>query len=369
MTRCIGIVSYPFLPPETGGHKAVALFYKYLSLHWDVACVSTTDNDPASAEGYEVLRILRPGALRYINPIYIIRLRRIIREKKVTHLVLEHPYYGWLGVSLQRLCGVKLIIRSHNIEGLRWKTLGKWWWPVLWRYERWVHRHADRSLFIQDEDRKYAIEKWSLDPERCLTMTYGLEHDSPPTPQAVAAARKQIRQQYGIAGDEVVLCFNGAFHYRPNLDALRIILETVLPMLEEMRDFRFTILICGKNIPGDLSRKDYPHVIFAGFVPDITPYLLASDVFLNPVVDGGGIKTKLVEALGHNLNAVSVQNGAIGVDPDWCNGKLLICGNEDWPAFSRLIRDAALIKADIPSVYFEHFYWGAIIRKAVIFMD
>jgi hypothetical protein len=346
----------------------VALFYKYLSLHWQVVCVGTTDNDVPAAEGYEVLRVFRPSPIRYIDPFYILRLRRIIRERQITHLILEHPYYGWLAMSLKLMCGVKLIARSHNIEGLRWKTLGKWWWRGLWYYERWLHRHADRNLFIQDEDRQYGIEHWSLDPGRCLTMTYGLEHDQAPTPSAIAAARLHIRQQYGIPEDSTVLCFNGAFGYRPNRDALQTILDTILPLLEKTPGFRFTILIFGKDIPAELSGKRYPQVIFAGFVPDITPYLLAADVFLNPVMDGGGIKTKLVEALGSNLNAVSVRNGAIGIDPAWCNGKLLICDNGDWPAFARLIVEASRIKAEIPTLYFQHFYWGAIAREAAAFI-
>jgi hypothetical protein len=347
----------------------VALFYKYLSAHWEVVCAGTTSNDASSAEGYEVLPVFKPSALRYINPLYIFRLRRIIRERKITHVIVEHPYYGWLAMSLKLLCGVKVIVRSHNIEGLRWKSLGKWWWRILWYYERWVHRHADRNLFIQEEERQYAIQHWSLAPERCLTMTYGIEHDRAPNLSETAEARHQIRQQYGIAEQTTVLCFNGAFGYRPNLDALHTILDTILPLLNEMTGFAFTILICGKDIPGELTQRNYRRVNFAGFVPDVKPYLLAADVFLNPVVDGGGIKTKLVEALGCNLNAVSVRNGAVGVDPAWCNGKLLICENEDWPAFARLVLEASRIKAEVPAVYFQHFYWGSIVRAAAVFLE
>jgi hypothetical protein len=54
------------------------------------------------------------------------------------------------------------------------------------------------------------------------------------------------------------------------------------------------------------------NIIYAGFVDDISIYFKGADVFINPVSYGGGIKTKLVEALGYNLNAVSTSNGAIG---------------------------------------------------------
>ena len=79
-------------------------------------------------------------------------------------------------------------------------------------------------------------------------MTYGVERDQAPPPSTVADARQRIRQQYGITKNSTVLCFNGAFGYRPNLDALHIILETILPLLEGTPDFSFTILVCGKDL-------------------------------------------------------------------------------------------------------------------------
>lgn len=369
MIRCLSIVSYRFLPPETGGQRLIGLFHRYLAFHWEVTCVSTADNSVAAAEGYAVLPVLGKGAMRYINPFTLFRLRRIIRERQITHLLLEHPYLGWLGVSLKWLCGVKLIVHSHNIEGNRWRSLGKWWWRILWAYEGWVHRQAARNLFVQDDDREYAITHWSLQPGRCLTVTYGLDRDSAPDPAIIRAAREQIRRQYGIPAGKTVLCFNGAFNYPPNRDALRAILDEILPLLDERGDLDYTLLVCGKDIPAEWRQKGYARVIFAGFVPEITPYLLASDVFLNPVVRGGGIKTKLVEALGANLNAVSVRSGAVGVDPAWCNGKLLIGEDGDWSAFARLVVEASRIDATIPPVYFEHFYWGSIVNAAAAFME
>ncbi len=111
-----------------------------------------------------------------------------------------------------------------------------------------------------------------------------------------------------------------------------------------------------------------PNILFAGFVEDIELYFRGTDIFLNPVTEGGGIKTKLVEALGNNLTSVSVRNGAIGIDPAWCNGKLLICADDDWEAFVDLILQARAVTADTPPLYFEHFYWGTTTHKAAEFI-
>src|SRR5436305_13908246 len=111
----ISLVSYPFLPARSGGEKGIALFYKYFSRFHPVTIVTIEKNSPAYADGYELLNIIGNSKLRYINPLIFFRLRNIIRRKNITHLILEHPYYGWLGLWLKKSCGIKLIVHSHNI--------------------------------------------------------------------------------------------------------------------------------------------------------------------------------------------------------------------------------------------------------------
>lgn len=369
MVSVLGIVSYPFLPAKTGGQKNVHLFYKYLSRWTPVTVVATVNNDLGAAAGYKVLPVLSTSPLRYINPANIFRLRKIIRQEKATHIVFEHPYLGWLGFILKHLCGVKLVLRSHNIEGLRWKSLGKWWWKGLWIYEKYTHRNADYNLFITPEDMRYALEHWKLAPARCTVFSYGFERETIPPADERAAAREKLHTRHDIPADTSILLFNGIFNYRPNLEALKYILDNIDPLLKNSPGFRYRIVICGKDIPEDLDNTRYPGVVFAGFVDDIDTYLMGADVFLNPIIEGGGIKTKLVEALGNNLSAVSVRNGAIGVDPALCGGKLLIAENADWTSFADLVVTAASQKLDTPPEWFTHFYWGYSTRHVAEFIS
>jgi hypothetical protein len=120
----LSLVSYKFLPPAMGGQKGIAYFNRYLSRHTNLICVTIKDNNSKEQEGYPVKNILSNHKLRYINPFYYFTLSRIIREEKITHLIIEHPYYGWLGILLKSFCKVKLIVHSHNIESLRFKSMG-----------------------------------------------------------------------------------------------------------------------------------------------------------------------------------------------------------------------------------------------------
>lgn len=368
MRTVVSLVSYSFLPAGIGGQKAIALFHKYLAKRVRLVCVSVKNNDVSKADGYEVKNILSNSPLRYINPFHFFTLRRIIKQTGAETLLLEQPYYGWLGSLLKWSTGVKLVVRSHNIESLRFRSIGKWWWKIMWSYERFTHRRADLNIFIQDADRQFAIERFGLDPAKCITVLYGVEWQAPPTASQRSAAAQQIRARHGIADDEAILLFNGAFNYKPNLDGLHRIVDTIHPWLQKQQDFRYRIVICGRDIPQDILDIKDPRLVIAGFVDDISLYFKGADVFLNPIIGGGGIKTKLVEALGYNLNAVSTENGAIGIDPALCGSKLLVTPDGDWNAFSQQVLTAARFRGDSPEIFYREFDWNRAIDKMMNFL-
>jgi glycosyltransferase involved in cell wall biosynthesis len=366
MAVVVSIVPYKFLPPKIGGQKGIAFFNEYFSRYVQLTCLTISSNENEYAKGYEAVKVFSTSQLRYINLFSVFRLKKIIKRKNATHILLEHPYMGWMALLLKKFTSTKLVVHSHNIEGLRFKTLGKWWWKLLWQYERFIHRHADYNFFIQEDDRQYAIKNFGLNAGKCIVVTYGIEINSIPSQTEVQQAKEYVRAQHGILPTEKILLFAGSFNYKPNCDALEYIDKIIAPLLKQ-KNFGCKILICGPWLENDDS--EYPNVILTGFVDDISLYFKAADVFLNPIVEGGGIKTKLVEALGYNTNSVSSVNGAIGVDPALCNDKLMVVKDNDWEAFADAIIKVSENSADISPEYYQHFYWGYSTKKAAAFIQ
>ena len=369
--KILSLVSYKFLPPEMGGQKGIAFFNRYLSKHANLSCVTIKDNSQTLTEGYPIKNILSNSATRYINPFYFFTLSHIIREEKITHLIIEHPYYGWLSVLLKWFCKVKLIVHSHNNEALRFKSMGKWWWGILWHYEKYTHKNANFNFFIQDNDRKYAIEHFKLNPQLCTVITYGFELNEAPSVAEKKSARQQICKTHNISQAEKILLFNGTLGYKPNLDALDIILEKINPLLLADNDFKYKIIICGNKLPPEyngLVNYKEKNIIYAGFVDDINLYFKGSDIFINPVIDGGGIKTKVVEALGYDLSVISTQSGAIGIPVEITGDKLEVLPDYTWDEFAGQIILLDTAKT-IPAAYFEHFYWDNIAAKAACYIQ
>ena len=371
MAKVLSVVPYKIFPAKVGGQKGIALFNEYFAKEIQLECVTVRDNDPKYATGYKVLNILSNGANRYANLFLFFTMKKLTGSNHITHLLLEHPYFGWLGILLKKFTGIKLIIHSHNIENTRWKSLGKWWWKILWWYERTTHRSADFNFFIHDDDRKYAIREFRLDASKCTTITYGIEIDKAPSNDEKQQCKVLLRQQYHIEKSETIFLFNGALDYKPNFEAVKTILEKINPFLLAS-GFLYKILICGRGLSEEMnSLKDYTakNIIYAGFVDDITVYFKGVDVFINPVIEGGGIKTKMVEALGYNTKVISTANGSIGVKETETAGQLTIVPDNDWREFAKQMIEATnQPPKKIPDGFYKKFYWGNIAHKAAAFI-
>jgi polysaccharide biosynthesis protein PslH len=370
MANVLSLVSYTIFPAKFGGQKGIASFNEYFSKYHTLSCVTVESNLPAAAP-YKMINILKNTQLRYINIFYFRTLKAIIRQNDISHLIIEHPYYGWLGLLLQRFCKVKLIVHSHNIEAERFKTTGRWWWKILWYYERFVHRNASFTFCISESDRQYFNNRYGVPASKTSVITYGIPWAVPPSAEARRKSKNLLLGQYSIGPEYALFLFNGSLEYLPNLAAVQNIVEYINPLFLK-KGIPYKIIICGKNLPpewNNLQQYAGSNIIYAGFVEDIVTYFMGVDVFINPVTDGGGIKTKLVEALGYNLSAVSAFNGANGVDEKICNGKLLVAANTDWSDFAEKMQTAVSLTQAVGPQFFDHFYWDNIARKAAAIVN
>jgi len=364
-TFITALVPYKIFPAKMGGQKGIALFYQYLSRLLPVTILSTKNNESPINEKLDFMPVMANSKLRYINPLLFFRFKNILKKNNTTHLLLEHPYFGWLGLLLKWSCKIKLVIHSHNIEASRFKSMGKWWWRIMWQYEKMIYRNADINFFISDEDRNFAVTNFFIEAGKCHTVTYGIEISKAPDKEVKQSSKKYLQEHHGIKDSEKILVFNGTLNYKPNLDALDNILQKINPLLLENKDYWYKIIICGKGLPAayeDLKKYASLNIIYAGFVDDIDVYFKGADIFINPVTDGGGIKTKLVEALGNDLNSVSTKSGAFGVPVSICGNKLYIADDDNWADFTNAVMHADTNNNTAQSFY-DHFYWGNIASR------
>jgi glycosyltransferase involved in cell wall biosynthesis len=278
-------------------------------------------------------------------------------------VIVEHPYLGWMGWLLKLTCNTKLIIHTHNVEHERFRTVGKWWWPFLKIYETWVLNRADFVFCISEEDRQWMTEKMKISTSKCVLVPYGITQQEPPLDKK--ESKEMVCTKHGFNPTHQLFFFNGLLDYKPNTDAVSTIIEKINPALL-VKNIPYNILIVGKRLPEsfqDLKAYNQQHLFYAGFVDDIDLYTKAADVLLNPINSGGGVKTKMIEALGLNTTVVATATGAIGVNKLVCGDKLKIVSDNDWVSFANEVIDAASTESTIPAAFYQTYYWGNIIQQ------
>lgn len=364
----LGIVSYKVFPAQMGGQKCVAEWYAHLAKKIKVVLAVSKENLPIENSPYKILPFLYNHWWGILNIRYLYKLTKLIKEQATDLVIIEHSYFGWLGLLLRWLTKKPFVIRSHNIEAHRFRDMQRNWWGLYEWYEKKVHQKADHSLFITAEDNDWAIKHWQLDERKCTVIPYGTDILQPLSPDQRSRYREQLLAEHTLNPTTRLFLFNGSLNYLPNMDALRIIISELLPILQSMR-FDFRIFICGHGLSEQWEKvlSTYPDLIYKGFLENIELYWNGVDCFINPVTLGGGIKIKLVEALAHNLSIISTRTGGKGVPETLAGEKLLLVTDYDWHTFAKAMAEwkAAQYK-DTPPAFYREFNWETIVQKALL---
>jgi glycosyltransferase involved in cell wall biosynthesis len=116
-------------------------------------------------------------------------------------------------------------------------------------------------------------------------------------------------------GDPRQILFLGSFDWRPNLDAVGVLLDRVFPAVRAAEPSA-RLLLVGRRPPEALARRaaEMEGVELHADVPDVRPYLAASGVMVVPLRIGGGSRLKILESLASGLPVVSTRVGAEGLE-------------------------------------------------------
>ena len=84
---------------------------------------------------------------------------------------------------------------------------------------------------------------------------------------------------------------------------------------------------------------------------------------MNPVQSGGGIKTKMVEAIAYGTTVISTESGAAGMDKSAAGNKLVIVKDNDWKGFADAIVSNANIVSLTPDEFYKLYAWENVTQK------
>jgi glycosyltransferase involved in cell wall biosynthesis len=219
---------------------------------------------------------------------------------------LEWMGYNYCINGLRR----PVVVQAHNVDQL------------LWRRYFEAERNIVKRLYIADQTRKLSrfecrvframtriIVVSAADAEVARKLYGNLPLDVVDNGVDVAA----FRHIHPLSDSRTIL-FLGALDWRPNADAIELLLNRIFPLVRT-RAGDTKLAIVGRNPPAWLQERvvGEPGVELHADVPRVEPYLERSAVLAVPLRIGGGTRLKILEALAAGLPVVSSGVGAEGL--------------------------------------------------------
>ena len=202
------------------------------------------------------------------------------------------------------------VLVAHNVETLIWER--------YWRNER----NVLKRLYLRGQWRKF---------QRCERAAF---HEADRVVAVSPEDAALVREQFGQPNVDVVdngidrgffeqvqarrdahkILFLGALDWRPNLDAVNLLLERIFPQVKAHAPAAI-LQIVGRNPSTQLRERiaGTQGVELHADVADVRPYLAEAGVMTVPLRIGGGSRLKILEALASGLPVVSSKVGAEGL--------------------------------------------------------
>lgn len=211
---------------------------------------------------------------------------------------LQFVRYAARAHDVQDAFSVSWFRRACSATTLR-KPYAFWQWLVWLVYERHYYALANQCWTLSVDD-SYGLKVFSpaLD-----AFSVGI-----PLLELVGSAIETSRTDR----EAPVIGFIASYGHAPNVEALECIVREIAPTLRLTRPDA-CIRIAGRNPPSALVQSAPANVEFIGFVDSLEAFYTGCDLIVAPLLSGGGVKIKVIEAMGFGKAVVTTSVGAEGI--------------------------------------------------------
>ena len=316
---------FPY-PPNSGGRIYTWQRIKYLSENNDIFLFSLIENDDLKyLENEEIKGVLKYiktykrknkliQAIKGINYPFSVATRKIGDIKKdidklidkinIDLIIVDHPQ---MLINCNMNDDIPKILTQHNIEyrafesmcknskNLIKKIIYKREYKLMKKFEE---KYYNKNLisaytFISQEDKEFFERRY------CKDNTYLI-------PPGIDFIEPYYNKNIGTN-----IVFTGKMDYEPNIQSMQWFCSDILPKVKnKLPDVK--LYIVGKNPTQYITSLANENIIVTGEVDSVVEYLKMANIVIIPLLSGGGVKIKLMEALQYRNIIVTTPIGIEG---------------------------------------------------------
>lgn len=259
---------------------------------------------------------------RFSNRLFRDELENLLKHETFDAFILESIFLWEAIPILRRYSDAPVILRAHNVEFGIWKGLAstegnpikKWYMNrlanQLEKEEKRIIASVDGILAITQED----------------ANLFGKLVPSVPVLVSPAGIDAE-KYSWNRIPDPLLVAHIGAMDWPPNIEGIQWFLNDVWPKVSSSVP-ESRLALAGKNMPEHFFRYNGRNVLVQGFVADAEKFLFEAGIVVIPLLNGSGMRIKLLEALAMGKAVVTTPIGCEGI-PVTDGMDVIIAGTAD----------------------------------------
>lgn len=319
------------LPANTGGRIGIWQRIVHLSKNNEIYLNVTIDKPEETAAAGEILKYCKkvdffprrkktllflakclfvpfPAISRW-NQDMTENIRDTCRDNQVDYIIVDSPVMiDVLPNEIKK--NYKVVLNQHNIDHLAIKSLAAsarapmkklvYYYVAaqMKRYEEKMYSSdfVDLYTFVSSKDMEYFARTYQK--RNLYLLPVGANIDEMP-----------------VENNSNNIMFIGKMSYPPNIEGVRWFVNNCWDWIRQsVPDAQ--LYIVGKEPDAEIIKAcaERPGVHVTGTVPSVKEYYRKASLIIIPLFNGGGVKVKLLEALGYGKLVVSTSKGVEGTD-------------------------------------------------------
>lgn len=278
----IGVRCVTQLKFASGRSRSKYMDYLYDLLSFPDPYTKMATHAPARESIQNLIRTHNIDLVHFENPHYLLHAFHIPQHVKMT--AVYHDLYHTIPYQ-----EIRFEPKLHRKFSLLATSIKKY------AFERVLDNYLDGKIFLN-----------SVEMEKLPYRSVHVPHFYNPSISYRPPAESEFFR----------ILFVGGYNHPPNRISIRYIVNEIIPALSQKTD-RFRIHIVGKDnekfreeLAGNPNGK---FVRIEGFKKDVNDIFEGMDIAAFPILNGGGIKTKIIDAMAAGVPVVTTAQGMFGL--------------------------------------------------------